>query len=385
MKKIISILGVILIMTSAFQLKAQDGYISPVTSYGEDLDLTAVMEVFKESYDLADFERRINQANGINNLDINGDGIVDYIRVSEKIAGRNRYIYLQAILGNSQFQDVAVLNIQRRNSSSIDIQCEGNIDIYGPNYYVEPPYDRYVYINNWPIWRVIFRPHYRHYYSSWRWGYYPRYWRSYRTVRYSRYYERTRPYYGRGSFIYTRNSYRPRYSYRYKRYSRFRNRPARRIHKYRSYATYKHRSGTNRTSVRRGNTNRNNARRTNNYNNRKNTRRSNTHNNRSNTKRTGTHNTRSNTRKNNSYNNRSNTRRTNTHHTRSNTNRSNTHRTSNNNRGSRKSYNNKKARTKHNNTRNSSRRAGKSKSSSRRAGKSRSSSRRTGKSRRSSR
>lgn len=297
-------LAAVFIMTLAYKSEAQDGYISPVTAYGEDLDLTAVMVVFKESYDLADFERRLNERNGINNLDLNDDGIVDYVRVTEKRLARSsdRVIFLQAILGDYQLQDIAVINVERRGARQVYVQCEGNIDIYGPNYFVEPPYSSYNYVHTWPIWRVMFRRHYRTYRSPWRWRYYPRYWRYRRPVLYDTYYSRTRTYYDRDGFIYTRSTYRPRYSYSYNRYSRFKNRPARKIHKYRSYSTYKHRSGNgdrnSRNNVYNDNNNnrRNDAHTRNNSRNNSNNRGTNTRNNtRRNTNNRGT-NTRTNTR-----------------------------------------------------------------------------------------
>ena len=55
---------------------------SPDISY--DLDLRAVADVFADSRNLEEFERRLNDYDeGINNLDLNQDGQVDYLRVIE--------------------------------------------------------------------------------------------------------------------------------------------------------------------------------------------------------------------------------------------------------------------------------------------------------------
>ena len=52
---------------------------------GDNLDLNGVLELFKESKDVEDFEKKLNtESNGVNNLDLNEDGEVDYIRVVDQ-------------------------------------------------------------------------------------------------------------------------------------------------------------------------------------------------------------------------------------------------------------------------------------------------------------
>ena len=54
----------------------------------EGLDLHAVAELFSESNDLEAFEKSLNdQTLGVNNLDLDGNDQVDYIRVVEQSSG----------------------------------------------------------------------------------------------------------------------------------------------------------------------------------------------------------------------------------------------------------------------------------------------------------
>ncbi len=231
-------------------------YLSPLTSHGEDLDLSAVMTVFKESINLEGFEQKLNEPNGINNLDINNDGYIDYIRVVEEVDGNHRLVILQALLGDNQSQDVAVLNIERESNNRIRIQCEGNVVLYGNNYYVDPPVHVHSNIYRWSIWETLFAPRYVVYHSPWRWSHYPQRWHRHSPVVYETYYKRTSYYANHGGFVYTKyrainhpyyNTYKPRTStYVVKK-------PARNIHR---HTVHRNTNTHNRTTVSRTNVNR---------------------------------------------------------------------------------------------------------------------------------
>lgn len=75
-----------------------------------NLDLRAVANVFADSRDLEEFEQRVNDYNtGINNLDLNADGQVDYLRVIESAKGNTHLVVLQAVIGYDMYRDVASL------------------------------------------------------------------------------------------------------------------------------------------------------------------------------------------------------------------------------------------------------------------------------------
>ena len=88
---------------------------------GDNLNLYATMKLFQESETLEAFERDLNdEKSKINNLDLNGDNLVDYITVTDYVDGNAHTIVLRTALNNKESQDVAVFTVQ--NSSRTD-QC----------------------------------------------------------------------------------------------------------------------------------------------------------------------------------------------------------------------------------------------------------------------
>jgi len=146
-----------------------------------NLDLDAVASIFGESRDLKDFERKLNDPDlQISNLDLNGDGQVDYLRVVESYERNLRLVVIQAVIGRDQYQDVATIEVNRISSSNTVVQIVGDPYIYGPSYIVEP-----TYVNRPPIytyfWAGVATAMLHHvYHSPYYWGYYPRHYRHWR-------------------------------------------------------------------------------------------------------------------------------------------------------------------------------------------------------------
>jgi hypothetical protein len=173
---------------------------------GDNLNLYAVMKVFQESETLEGFERSLNDQNSqINNLDLNGDNLVDYIRVIDNIDGDVHNIVLQVAINRRENQDVAVFTVQRDAYGKVYIQLTGDEALYGRNYIIEPILDEVAagetanpgYVGNsrsvdgrnvpvyrtttyeiaaWPVVRYIYMPAYVGWHSSWYYDYYPSYW-----------------------------------------------------------------------------------------------------------------------------------------------------------------------------------------------------------------
>ena len=148
----------------------------------DNLDLRAVASIFGDSRDLEDFERRLNDPDiQISNLDLNGDGRVDYLRVIEANERNTHLIILQAVLGIDTYQDVATIEVER-DGNDVQVQVVGDVYMYGTNYIYEP-----VYVRRPVIFDVFWVSNYRPYYSPWYWGYYPTYytyWAPYPVYRY---------------------------------------------------------------------------------------------------------------------------------------------------------------------------------------------------------
>jgi len=93
---------------------------------GDNLNLYAVMKLFQESETLEGFERSLNDENSrINNLDLNGDHLVDYIMVNDYPDGNVHTIVLRVALDQYESQDVAVFTVERFRDGSVQIQLIG--------------------------------------------------------------------------------------------------------------------------------------------------------------------------------------------------------------------------------------------------------------------
>jgi hypothetical protein len=237
MKKIIitSILALLVAAgTSAWAQNRSDEYLGLP---GDNLNLYAVMKLFQESETLEGFERNLNDENSrINNLDLNGDNLIDYIMVRDYVDGNVHTIVLQVALNQNEKQDVAVFTVQRFPNGSVQIQLIGDEALYGRNYIIEPTDNnnygetynpgyigrtgnRNYYTTGssmtfevaaWPLIRFLYLPDYVSWHSSWDWDYYPSYWHPWR------------PYYWDYYYGYHSNWYPDYYShYRHWQYNRY--------------------------------------------------------------------------------------------------------------------------------------------------------------------
>ena len=84
MKKLICTSILAILIASVTTVMAKDYPKEYLGLPGDNLNLYAVMNLFQESETLEAFERSLNDENSrINNLDLNGDNMVDYITVSD--------------------------------------------------------------------------------------------------------------------------------------------------------------------------------------------------------------------------------------------------------------------------------------------------------------
>ncbi|MEO1260047.1 MAG: hypothetical protein AAFZ15_14735 [Bacteroidota bacterium] len=163
---------------------------------GDHFSLEGALELFKNSESLEDFEKKLNQEkNDVNNLDLNEDGDIDYIRVIDNMDNDVHAIVLQVPVSGEESQDVAVIEIEKTGDEEAMLQIVGDVVIYGEGKIIEPfevetkddgrgpcvTVDRvYVNVFFWRPVRFIYGPRYRVYVSPFRWGYYPAWWRPWR-------------------------------------------------------------------------------------------------------------------------------------------------------------------------------------------------------------
>ena len=173
---------------------------------GDNFSLEGALDVFKNASSLEDFEKQLNnQDSDVNNLDLNDDGDVDYIRVEEHMEGEVHAIILQALISEEESQDIAVIEVEKTGKESATLQIVGDDYLYGDDYFIEPfdevatsdgdggPSADYIVsriIVNvwlWPSVRHIYRPNYVVYRSPFRWRVYPNVWRPWRPLTWSVY------------------------------------------------------------------------------------------------------------------------------------------------------------------------------------------------------
>lgn len=157
-----------------------------VTSLTNDLsyylDLQAVAAAFAQSGSVNEFEQLLNSSRYmINNLDLNNDGYVDYLRVLEGQQGYRHVYLIQACLAPSVFQDVATL-VAEAQTTSLYVEVIGDPYIYGSHYIVRP-----VWVKRPPMWDVMRRTNYVCWHSPYYYGHHPSYYEYMKCVYLSHY------------------------------------------------------------------------------------------------------------------------------------------------------------------------------------------------------
>lgn len=152
----------------------------------EDLDLRMVATLFGQAKDLEEFEQMLNNPDSaFSNLDLNGDGDVDYLRVVETADESRHLVVIQAVLAKDIYQDVASIFVEKDpESESVTVQVIGDEYIYGANYIIEPVYIYRPYIYDWfwgPSWIAWHSPYY--------WGYWPGWWHPYHCIAHHLYWD----------------------------------------------------------------------------------------------------------------------------------------------------------------------------------------------------
>jgi len=204
---------------------------------GDNLNLYAVLNVFQNSKTIEDFEKSINgEEAGINNLDLNNDGRIDFIKVVTEREQNNFTFVLQVALSKKDIQDVAVIFVAKDKKKNISIQIIGDEYLYGKDYIVEqinstvtsnPGYSgghtasttvKIVEVAASPVVNYLYSPVYRPYYPRYYYGYYPSYFHPWAPIYFSAYYH--------NHYHYQNYYYRPPYYHyppRYSHYSSGRN------------------------------------------------------------------------------------------------------------------------------------------------------------------
>ncbi len=184
----------------AFPCVAQEPQADSTGLPGDNFSLSGALELFKRNFELEKFEEELNtDSTRVNNLDLDGNGETDYVRVETKREENAVYVVMKVAVSATESQDVAVIAIEKTGEESATMQIIGDEGLYAANTFVEPFAEEeeatpakgpmapalvgvHVAVNVW-FWRPVpwcFSPRYYPYASPWYWGYYPGWYRPWR-------------------------------------------------------------------------------------------------------------------------------------------------------------------------------------------------------------
>ncbi|MCF6224188.1 MAG: hypothetical protein L3J34_10725 [Flavobacteriaceae bacterium] len=183
---------------------------------GDNLDLYAVLDLFQESKTIEAFEESLNdEKKGINNLDLNLDDEVDFIKVETKQEKNDFAFVLQVDVLKGEIQDVAVILVSKDDAEKVTIQIVGDESLYGKDYVIEPKSETeavtanpgysgtdtvvvksepstVVVVESEPIVHYVYSPVYVPYHPPYYYGYCPPYYHPYPVISINIYFGRNR-------------------------------------------------------------------------------------------------------------------------------------------------------------------------------------------------
>jgi hypothetical protein len=215
---------------------------------GDNLNLYAVLDLFQNSKTIEEFEKSLNlEKTGINNLDLDLNNEVDFIKVNTEQNDDDFIFVLQVAVNEKENQDVAAIFVSKDKEKNITMQIVGDKELYGENFIVEPKAETTptvtanpgytgnepvvvsapattttVIIESAPIVRYVYSPVYVPYYPPYYYGYYPSYFFPFRVMAIGMYWG-TFPYYHHHGYRYHGNTTIIHNTYTYNNYGNRRN------------------------------------------------------------------------------------------------------------------------------------------------------------------
>ncbi|WP_448699297.1 hypothetical protein ACFGVR_20160 [Mucilaginibacter sp. AW1-3] len=163
---------------------------------GDNLDLYAVLDLFQKSKTIEAFEKSLNDEKlKINNLDLNLDKKIDFIKVVTTKKDNSYTFVLRDDVSKTESQDVAVILLDKDKSGKVNLQIVGDEELYGKDYVIEPkgnssvtanpgytgdkpvtvnvPATTTVVVQSAPIVQYVYSPAYVPYVPPYHYGYPP--------------------------------------------------------------------------------------------------------------------------------------------------------------------------------------------------------------------
>jgi hypothetical protein len=181
MKKIfIALTGLVLLASACNQNPPQQNNVTIENNTTAGFDVNKLAQFVKTSTDPQTLEKAINNpANQINNLDLDKDGNIDYLKVQES---DNNKLKVIDDVSNSESVTVASINVSPdNNSNTADLNIQGNPSYAGYNNYYHSSFT----FTDFLLMSYLLRPH-SYYMPMYHYGYYPSYYtrtRTYTTFR----------------------------------------------------------------------------------------------------------------------------------------------------------------------------------------------------------
>lgn len=208
MKKLSTLILVVLFITTGF---AQE---NNKNKPGKNFSLEGALALFKNAKSLEEFEKSINEEkNNVNNLDLDKNGKIDYVVVSDIKENNAHVIVLSTYLSESEKQDIATIGIEKTGNEEAQLQIEGDKALYAANTIVEPidiqekaantnsPSNFEITLTPiivnvwfWPSVQYLYAPNYVVWVSPYRFGYYPIWWKPWNPFSYVVFYSSCAPY-----------------------------------------------------------------------------------------------------------------------------------------------------------------------------------------------
>jgi len=177
MKKIfIALASVMLLATACNQNPPQQNNVSIENDAPAGFDVNKLATLVKTSTNPQALEKAINDPNNhINNLDLDKDGNIDYLKVEE--TDKNKLKVVDDVSAGDSVT-VARINIDpSADNSTADLSVQGNPQYVGDNNYYHSSFS----FTDFLLLSYLMRPH-SYYMPMYHYGYYPSYYSRVRTV-----------------------------------------------------------------------------------------------------------------------------------------------------------------------------------------------------------
>ncbi len=176
MKKILIGLGLMVVAAGCSQNPPQQNNVTIQSSAPAGFDVNKLAQLVKTSTDPQTLEKAINNPNNhINNLDLDKDGNIDYLKVEEP--AQNQLNVVDDV-SDADSVTVARIHIQpNQANNTADLSVQGNPNYVGYNNYYHSSFT----FTDFLLLSYLMRPH-PYYMPMYHYGYYPSYYTRVRTA-----------------------------------------------------------------------------------------------------------------------------------------------------------------------------------------------------------